>query len=394
MSLSAAISGIGSIPFRAYRGTGALNSVLYVRPSRFIRAGEPAPDSESRCSLGRWLRQPRSPLMCKLLYLPVAIALLVADAAGAFRQTVETERLLVTRPVTPGLPQWLGAGVCIDGEWAVASASVDSRAVVNGGSVTVFRRGASGWSEFQQLFPVDLRRSENIGADSTAIDLKGRTLAVSSVRYASCPGFGFKGRVHVFRYNGTEWISEQVLYVPDEASLPDGNSFGMSVCLTSEDEILVGAPGDDTVGTDRGAIYIFRRSQMGQWQPVQKLLPPGDSLTWRFFGDQLDSDGERFVTWPTLIQRLSEVSIGEADAQGRWRIAEWINYPQLPGSRAGRPGSSGDYIVLPDFGRHCALGIQIRARADGYKRRPNGWSFFLRLIPSTSFLGPIGNCAV
>ena len=79
------------------------------------------------------------------------------------------------------------------------------------------------------------------------------------------------------------------------ADAADSASFGFAVAL-SGDYAVIGAPGADGEGTDRGAAYIYRRSQGGDdaWGPVKTLIPD-DYADGDFFGSSVDISGDYAV---------------------------------------------------------------------------------------------------
>ena len=83
----------------------------------------------------------------------------------------------------------------------------------------------------------------------------------------------------MFRFDGLAWVEEAKLY----AFEPDaGDSFGWPAAIF-DNIALFGAIGDDTMGEDAGAVYIFRYDG-ATWQPEQKLLASdgaaGDNFGW------------------------------------------------------------------------------------------------------------------
>ncbi|MFZ9688977.1 MAG: hypothetical protein ACO3DS_03975, partial [Phycisphaerales bacterium] len=81
------------------------------------------------------------------------------------------------------------------------------------------------------------------------------------------------GRVRVFSRAGQVWSSGQALRAP----YPDpGDRFGIAVAMDG-DLLAIGAPGDDDLEINAGAVYIFR-AQAGQYAQVAKVLAPTPML--------------------------------------------------------------------------------------------------------------------
>ncbi|HDT13396.1 MAG TPA: hypothetical protein ENO03_03465 [Candidatus Aminicenantes bacterium] len=75
----------------------------------------------------------------------------------------------------------------------------------------------------------------------------------------------------------------------------DSDNFGFAVSLDGDDA-LVGAPGADGTGADRGEAYFFLKSQGGLdgWGQV-KTLVPGDAANGDYFGIAVDISGDYAV---------------------------------------------------------------------------------------------------
>jgi hypothetical protein len=87
------------------------------------------------------------------------------------------------------------------------------------------------------------------------------------------------GFATVYRNNGTSWVEEQTLVASDGAN---GDFFGRSVGVDGN-VVVVGADGDNDLGTDSGSAYVFRFNGTS-WQQEQKLLASnggaGDQFGW------------------------------------------------------------------------------------------------------------------
>lgn len=95
------------------------------------------------------------------------------------------------------------------------------------------------------------------------------------------------------RLDGSEaWDEMKKLYPPSGGS---GDRFGYAIAL-SGDLLVVGAPENNTRGTDAGAAYIFARHQGGsnQWGFVQRLTA-SDGAEDDEFGNAVSIDGDTIV---------------------------------------------------------------------------------------------------
>jgi hypothetical protein len=120
----------------------------------------------------------------------------------------------------------------------------------------------------------------------SAIDVSGNTLLVGAPVNEIDGILG--GRAFVYRYASDQelWIQEDDL----EAVAPsDLDYFGSSVAL-AQDLAVVGAPGDDEMGSNAGAVLVFRRDGV-DWSFVTKLLAP-ESAGGERFGESIATDGD------------------------------------------------------------------------------------------------------
>ena len=168
--------------------------------------------------------------------------------------------------------------VSVSGDHVVVGAPRNSRHGSASGSASTFRRRESGWEPLGELPPEDLT-SERFGY---SIDIDGDLAVVgSSVTWSRRPG-----AARVFRFDGSGWFQEARLEA-GEPALDDG--FGTAAAISGA-TVIVGAMGDDTIGEDAGAAYVFVFDK-GEWVLRQKILPDDDATDEQFgvsvamFGD-------------------------------------------------------------------------------------------------------------
>jgi hypothetical protein len=88
----------------------------------------------------------------------------------------------------------------------------------------------------------------------------------------------FSGSAYIFRFDGNVWIQEQKLLASDGSPQDE---FGSSVSIDGN-ACIVGALGDDDMGTDSGAVYVFRYSEPNWLQEAK--LTASDGRSWDAFG--------------------------------------------------------------------------------------------------------------
>ena len=147
----------------------------------------------------------------------------------------------------------LGSGVAIDGDTAVVTASLDdTSAGDDSGSAYVYVRDGMGWIEQAHLTGRSWAQTEKYNA---SMALSGDTIAVG---YGSDDKAGYyAGSVSIFVRNGTSWTQQTPLFASDAGN---GDLFGSSVAI-SGDTMIVSASHDSTpAGVQAGSAYIFVRN--------------------------------------------------------------------------------------------------------------------------------------
>ena len=110
------------------------------------------------------------------------------------------------------------------------------------------------------------------------------------------------------------WIQRHKLLAADGQA---DDFFGWSVAVSGDDAII-GAPGVDGGGFNRGAAYIFvRNPSTGAWTQRQKLFPI-DSATKLTFGHRVAIDGDKALVssgGPTSSEGFAHVFVRDATTQ-------------------------------------------------------------------------------
>jgi hypothetical protein len=131
------------------------------------------------------------------------------------------------------------------------------------GEVDIYIQNDAEWAYLQRF--TDLNENyRNIGHQ---IEINGNLAAISAVSNSLNSGVVF-----LMEFDGFSWIFQQVLYADDFHS---GDQFGSSIFFL-DDSIYIGAPGNDSFGSNAGAIYQFSKNT-DQWNQIHKIT----SLTQR-----------------------------------------------------------------------------------------------------------------
>jgi uncharacterized repeat protein (TIGR01451 family) len=159
----------------------------------------------------------------------------------------------------------LGASVSISADTAAVGAPGDDNGPADTGSLYVFVRGGTTWTEQQKLLS-DGGAGNSLGA---SVSISGNTVVGGAPGNAG-PGGAQAGSAYVFVRAGTVWTQQQQLFASDGAP---GDALGSSASV-SGDALVVGATSDDTPGgANAGSASVFVRSG-STWTEQPKLTAP------------------------------------------------------------------------------------------------------------------------
>ncbi len=159
-----------------------------------------------------------------------------------------------------------GGNVALSGDTAVIGAIRDDDKGDNSGSAYVFIRSGSAWSQQAKLTAADTAAGDAFGQ---SIALSGDTVVVGAP-HDDDKGDD-SGSVYVFTRAGTAWSQQAKLTAADGA---EGDVFGIDVAL-SGDTILVGADLNDEKALNAGAVYVYTRSGSGWRQQAKLTAADG-----------------------------------------------------------------------------------------------------------------------
>ncbi len=212
-----------------------------------------------------------------------------------------------------------GTAVHLDGDRAIVGSRGDVGNGKQSGSAYVFARQEIGWMEVQKLFATGRSRNDHFGS---SVWLDGDAAMVGA-RGDNQMGT-MSGAAYVYRHNGLRWELDARLTAPDAAPF---DHFGTSVCVQN-DRAAVGARGDDDEGKDSGSVYLYHRSEAG-WALVQKLAP-FDGCRDGAFGAAVSMDGSRVLVGAygddDSGKRSGSVYVYAWDGK-RWRFEQKLKAP-------------------------------------------------------------------
>ncbi len=150
---------------------------------------------------------------------------------------------------------FFGSRTAIDGDIAIVGAPLDDSRGADAGAVYLFQRdhgGPDNWGELTKLTASNAQEYDEFGISLT---VAGDTIAIGASR-SNVTG-DQSGAVYVFRRDRGgpgNWGEDKRLVASDTAA---HDSFGSGVGI-SGDTLLIGAPGQDDLGSASGAVYVFQ----------------------------------------------------------------------------------------------------------------------------------------
>lgn len=171
---------------------------------------------------------------------------------------------------------WFGAAVALDGDTVAVGAPFNASAEAGFGTgiVYIFARNGTTWSQQARLVANDSAVGDQFGA---TVALDGDTLIIGAP-FADSKAGADAGTVYIFERDGTTWSEHSRITAQDAAA---GSRFGATVALDG-DRMAVGAPfADEEAGADAGAVYVIARGD-GSWSEQTRITAqataPGDQF--------------------------------------------------------------------------------------------------------------------
>ncbi|HEX6939213.1 MAG TPA: FG-GAP repeat protein, partial [Longimicrobiales bacterium] len=209
-----------------------------------------------------------------------------------------------------------GTAIAVHGGTLLASRPGEAEAR---GAVHVFEREDGEWRHTARLTVPDAAAGDSLGA---AVALDGESALVTAIHRN-----GGAGAVHVFRRGDDgDWEHEAVLAGRD---VQPGDAFGAALAIAG-DLALVGAP---LQADERGAAYLFRRTESGEWVEEAKLVARTAAEGALLGASVALLDGRAVVGAPRRDQATGAVYVFAPDEDGEWQDATRL-LPFAAGSRA------------------------------------------------------------
>lgn len=193
-----------------------------------------------------------------------------------------------------------------------------------------------------------------------------------------------QGSAYVFVRSGASWILQQKLTASDGAA---GDNFGYSVAVTnvnfpSQTVIMVGAYGNDAGGPNRGAVYVFVRSQGGtSWSQQGKLTAP-DGVDNDAFGNAVAMSGNFAIIGANGVDIGANVSSGAAYVFTRSGTI-WVFEQKLLCPEGG--------LTQRNFGWSVSISGTLAIVGSNHLNSDQGWAYvFERVTGGNTWVWRIG----
>jgi len=166
-----------------------------------------------------------------------------------------------------------------DGNTAIVGAYGEDTTASRAGSVYIFTRSGTTWTQQAKLQASDAATDAFLGW-SVSISNDGNTVIAGARKADYDPWVTGSGAAYIFTRSGTTWTQQAKLQASDAEA---NDSFGWSVSISGDgDTAIVGAYEEDTTATDAGSAYIFTRSGTS-WSQQAKIQSSDASAT-DYFG--------------------------------------------------------------------------------------------------------------
>ncbi len=187
-----------------------------------------------------------------------------------------------------------GKSVAISGDSAVIGSHSDDNTYLNAGAAYLFKKNPAGWasgSEVSKFTASDAAAHDAFG-NSVAID--GNTVVVGA--YNNDDAGTNSGSVYLFQKPLSGWTDSTETAKLTASDAMSGDFFGNSVAIAN-DAVLVGAhQRDSNVGSNSGAVYFFKKPLAG-WSSTTEnsRIVANDASAYGVFGVCVAMDGDSAV---------------------------------------------------------------------------------------------------
>lgn len=225
------------------------------------------------------------------------------------------------------------------------------------GSVVVFQRSGSTWTQSQVLTPSDGHDGDMFGC-SVAADGDLAIIGTCKLWYSQDAGAAY-----VFGHNGSSWSQTQKI-VPADSHPSDG--FGLRVAL-SQNTAAISA---FDFMADGMWLYVFRRGA-GSFSQLAKVGP--GTGNWDGFGWDVDIDDDTIAVGAPWHQDTGAVFVYESSG-ANWNETKLVPAGAAPGDTVGASVAIQGDTLLVGSTRQEALVDPGKGKVHVFTRSGPGWS--------------------
>jgi len=237
-----------------------------------------------------------------------------------------------------------GKSVSVFGDFAIVGAWTADEQGPESGAAFIYQRDAKdNWTFQQKVIASDGAAFHNFG---TTVLINNNTIAISA------PGNDdFAGAVYLYEMSEEgAWVEITKLMAHDRS---DADYFGSSISM-SNDKLIIGAYGDDDLGKNAGAAYLFAKDpNSGAWKERQKLHNP-EGTAGDKFGLSVAIDADQVVVGAENDNRKGSITFFTKESN------KWKSYLQVFASDGEHKDRFGHSLSLS--GEFLAVGAD---RVDG-----------------------------
>lgn len=269
-----------------------------------------------------------------------------------------------------------GYSVAINGSYVIVGAHMDNSPGLDAGSAYIFFRNGTDWSEQAKLVAANAASGDHFGY---SVSISGAYAAIG----AKDDDIGAdvnEGSVYVFSRSGSSWSQQDNRIAPLGSA---GDHFGYSVGING-DYLVVGANDDDVGGiSNAGSAHIFLRNGTN-WEYQDQLAPDGTSNEDDHFGEAVAIDGNYIIVGkpynPAYVGSIASVFLRSGIT---WSFqANLFAHPVSFSAPVNQFGISvsidGDYVIIG--ANHATIGEDVRkGAAYVFKRDGTTWIFVRRI---------------
>lgn len=217
-------------------------------------------------------------------------AYIFAKAEGGADGWGEVAKLMASDAAAGDL---FGVSVDISGDYAVVGASGEDGAGTDRGAVYVFYRNQGGADAWGQIARVRASGAADGDVFGIAVAIDGDTLIVGSEGYDGDTNQEGAAYIHRKDQGGANVWGQVAMLVSDDPGETD--QYGFAVDLVG-DVAIVGSPGEEGAGSNRGAARVYARDLGGAdaWGLVKRIVA-ADLSDGSWFGTSVAVRGSRAV---------------------------------------------------------------------------------------------------